>query len=505
MRTCGILMPIFSLASKYGIGTLGKKAFEFVDFLYNGGQSYWQILPLNPTNYGDSPYQSFSSYAGNPYFIDIEILIEEGLLTKEEADSFDFGREPCKIDYEKLYNSREKLLKIAFSRFVKTPSYEQFIEKNAFWLNDYSLFSAIKSQNPEQTVLDWETDIKKRSKKAIDTLKIKLADEIEFCKFVQFKFFEQWFNLKEYANEKNVKIIGDIPIYVALDSADLWSEPEQFLLDKDLKPKAVAGCPPDAFSEDGQLWGNPLYNWKKMKNDGYRWWKKRLGYALGLYDMVRIDHFRGFESFYAISTDEKTAVNGKWIKGPGIELFNAISEEFGKNLPIIAEDLGYLTEDVITLLKKSGFPGMKVLQFAFDTREESDYLPHNYIKNCVVYTGTHDNDTILGWTKTANSDDVRLARRYMHVDDVEGFNWAMMRTAMMSVADICILMMPDILGLGSEGRINTPSTVGENWQWRICDGAVNDWLAGIVFENTKLYSRLPDCFEFNEKEIPLED
>ena len=485
-------MPIFSLSSKYGIGTLGKRAYEFVDFLCEGGQIYWQILPLCPTNYGDSPYQSFSSFAGNPYFIDIEQLIEENLLTKNEADSFDFGQTPVKIDYGKLYKNRTALLKIAFSRFTPDKDYYNFINKNAYWLDDYSLFFAIKNREPEKPLGRWDPLLKKRDESALVKARKELSEEIDFCLFLQYKFYEEWFALKKYANKKGIKIIGDIPIYVALDSADLWAEPEQFLVDGELAPSFVAGCPPDAFSDDGQLWGNPLYNWAVMKKDGYKWWKKRLGFALQIYDTVRIDHFRGFESFYAIPAEDQNAKNGSWQKGPGIDLFDALKKSFGKDLPIIAEDLGFLTPEVKEMLEKSGFPGMKVLQFAFDSREESDYLPHNYTRNCVVYTGTHDNDTVNGWTLTAQKNDVDFARRYLHVDNDEGFNWAMMRAAMMSVADTCILMMADLIGLGSEGRINTPSTLGDNWQWRIADGSVNSWLAGILRENTVLYSRIPE-------------
>ncbi len=482
-------MPIFSLSGKYGIGTFGKSAYRFVDFLEKGGQTYWQILPLSPTNYGDSPYQSFSSYAGNPYFIDPELLIEEGLLTEQEADSFDFGSDPDSIDYGKLYKNRTAMLKTAFARFEKTAEYDAFCNQNADWLSDYALFYALKSQSPETPLCEWEPSLKIRDKAALHRAERELSDEIEFCKFCQFKFYGQWFALKNYANEKGIKIIGDIPIYVAADSADLWADPTQFQVDPLLYPERVAGCPPDAFCDEGQLWGNPLYDWKKMKEDGYRWWKKRLAHALSIYDVVRIDHFRAFESYYSIPATDKNAVNGKWIKGPDIALFKEFEKEFGKDLPIIAEDLGFLTPAVYKLLKRSGFPGMKVLQFAFDTREESDYLPHNYINNCVVYTGTHDNDTVNGWTKTADAEDIAFARRYLHVDDNEGFNWAMMRAALGSVADTCILMMPDLLGLGSEARINIPSTLGGNWQWRIREGCVNDWLAGILLENTKLYSR----------------
>ena len=482
-------MPIFSLSSAGGIGTLGKEAYRFVDFLEKAGQSWWQILPINPTNYGDSPYQSFSSYAGNPYFIDPELLIEEKLLTRTEFESYDFGDDETKVDYGKLYQSRLPMLKKAYARFVPNKEYSDFCKKNEHWLDEYALFMALKNANADADWYSWDKGIRLRDKNAIEKAKADYIDTIDFYKFIQFKFYEQWFKLKLYANEKGIGIIGDIPIYVANDSADVWGNTDQFMLEDDLTPKMVAGCPPDAFSEDGQLWGTPLYDWDKMKKDGYKWWKNRLAHALNIYDKVRIDHFRGFESFYAIPYGSENAKNGKWLKGPDMDLFNEFKKEFGENLPIIAEDLGFLTDEVLELLKNSGFPGMKVLQFAFDTREESDYLPHNYNRNCVVYTGTHDNDTIIGWTSSASPDDVEMARKYLHVTNDEGFNWAMMRAALLSVADTCILMMHDFMGLDSDARINTPSTLGNNWQWRIDGACINDWLAGIIKENTEIYGR----------------
>lgn len=482
-------MPIFSLPSLYGIGTLGKEAYKFVDFLEKAGQTYWQILPLNPTNYGDSPYQSFSSYAGNPYFIDVELLIEEGLLTKEEADRFDFGNDNEKVDYGKLYENREELLKIAFSRFKRNDEYEKFVSKNAFWLEPFSLFMTIKKLFGDTAWYTWEKPFKVREKETIDKVKEEYSALLDFYKFLQFKFSSQWFSLKEYANKKGIKIIGDMPIYVSYDSADVYENPEQFLLDKNFKPKKVAGCPPDAFSEEGQLWGNPIYNWKLMKEENYAWWKNRIGYALTLYDVLRIDHFRGFEAYYTIPFGDETAVNGKWVKGPGIAFFDELKKKFGKDMPIIAEDLGLLTPAVKRMQEKTGFPGMKVLQFAFDTREESDYLPHNYERNCVVYTGTHDNDTIMGWLKSANPNDVENAHCYLNYPSDEGFNFAMIKAALMSVADTAIIMMHDLIGLGSEGRINTPSTLGGNWQWRIKGECINDWLAEIVLKETVLYGR----------------
>ncbi len=481
-------MPIFSLSSKGGIGTLGKEAYRFVDFLNEAGQTWWQILPLNPTNYGDSPYQSFSSYAGNPYFIDPEFLIEEGLISDDEFNSFDFGDEPSLVDYGKLYENRIKLLKIAFSRFKADQDYYDFCKGNSFWLDEYALFMALKNLNSDISWENWDKSLRFRATSTIENLKNSQSEIIDFYRFLQFKFYQQWFKLKEYANEKGIKFIGDIPIYVAFDSVDVWSEPEQFSLDKNLKPKAVAGCPPDAFSAEGQLWGNPLYNWSFMKKDGFSWWKRRMGHALKLYDMVRIDHFRGFESYWAVPYGETTAKNGKWLKGPNMSLFNAFKKEFGENLPIIAEDLGFLTPQVLKMVEKTGFPGMKVLQFAFSTDSESEYLPHNYNKNCVVYTDTHDNDTIIGWANSVSSVELDFASNYMRVGQ-EGINWAMMKTAMMSVGDICILTMQDIIGLDSSARTNTPSTVGQNWKWRIDGICINDWLAEVLFDLTKLYFR----------------
>ena len=402
MRLCGILMPIFSLPSKYGIGTFGSEAKRFVDFLHKAGQSYWQILPLNPTNYGDSPYQSFSSFAGNPYFIDIETLIEEKLIDQVTADSFDFGDDYEKIDYGKLYDNRLNLLRLAFKNFEKDADYIEFTNSNSYWLDDFSLFMALKNANADSSWQTWEKPLRFRETEAISKAKTQYAKDIEFYKFVQYEFAKQWKDLKKYANSKGISIIGDIPIYVALDSADVWSNPKQFLLNEDLEPTLVAGVPPDAFSEDGQLWGNPIYNWELMEKDNFSWWKKYLGNALNKYDIVRIDHFRGFESYFTIPFGDKDAKNGKWKKGPDTKLFDALKKEFGEDLPIIAEDLGLLTPDVLKMLKATGFPGMKVLQFAFDSSLKSDYLPHNFNKNCVVYTGTHDNDTIIGWLSSAD-------------------------------------------------------------------------------------------------------
>lgn len=483
-------MPIFSLPSKGGIGTLGREAFRFVDFLKKSGQSWWQILPLNPTNYGDSPYQSFCSYAGNPYLIDPELLIEEGLLNEDEFARFDFGDDYERVNYGKLYENRIKMLKLAFVKFSMGEEYLSFCKENAFWLDNYAIFMAIKNLNCDIPFIEWDEDLRFRKRESIQKIEKEHKGLIDFYKFVQFKFYEQWTSLKKYANENGIKFIGDIPIYVAYDSAEVWSEPSQFQLNEDYTPTNVAGCPPDAFCEDGQLWGNPLYSWDNMKKDGFSWWKRRLGFALKTYDCVRIDHFRGFESYYSVPFGSETAKNGRWVKGPDMTLFKEFEKELGKNLPIIAEDLGFHTPAVTKLLTKSGYPGMKVLQFAFDGDSDNSYLPHNYTNNSVVYTGTHDNDTVLGWLDSLTDSEASFAKKYLQANDIEGFNWTMMKAALMSVADICILTMQDLIGLGSEARINTPSTLGENWQWRIDANCINDWLAKIIYENANLYGRV---------------
>lgn len=491
MRTSGVLMPISSLPSQYGIGTMGKEARRFVDFLEKGGQTYWQILPICPTSYGDSPYQSFSSFAGNPYFIDLELLCKDKLLTKKECESYKWGKKPQYVDYGIMYVNRYALLRKAYERFSKkTPAdYEAFCSKEAEWLDEYTLFMALKDANGGVAWSEWDDALKFRKPEAIEEAKEKYADDIAFYKMLQYLFFKQWTALKAYANEKGIRIIGDVPIYVAMDSADVWANPTQFYLDKDLNPIEVAGCPPDAFSADGQLWGNPLFRWDVMKKDSYSWWTKRISAMAKLYDIVRIDHFRGFDSFYAIPAKDDTAKNGVWKDGPGMDLFNVLEKKLGK-LPIIVEDLGFLTPSVKKLLKDSGFPGMKVIQFAFDSREDSDYLPHNYPQHCVVYTGTHDNDTVMGWMKTAPKDCVRFAKDYLNLTKEEGYNWGMMRAAWSSVADMAIVPMQDLLGLDSKARINIPSTTGGNWQWRATPEQIDNKLAKKLHKCMQMYARL---------------
>lgn len=490
MRTSGILMHISSLPSPYGIGTMGKEARKFVDFLDKAGQTYWQILPICPTSYGDSPYQSFSSFAGNPYFIDLDYLCKDKLLTKKECLSYEWGENPEFVEYGTLYENRFPLLKKAYQRFKKAlpDDFADFCEKNSDWLDDYALFMALKDANGGVAWFEWEKDLKLRKPSEIEKAKEEFAEDVEFWKMLQYLFFKQWTELKAYANEKGIQIIGDVPIYVAGDSADVWANPGQFYLDENLDPIDVSGCPPDAFSDDGQLWGNPLFRWDAMKKDGYTWWTKRIKAMSELYDVVRIDHFRGFDSYYAIPAKDKTARNGEWREGPGMDLFNTLEKKLGR-LNIIVEDLGYLTPSVKQLLKDTGFPGMKLIQFAFDSREESDYLPHTYQKNCVVYTGTHDNDTIMGWFKTAPKESVKYAKEYLRLNKEEGYNWGTMKAVWGCVGDMAIVPMQDILGIGSEGRMNTPSTLGMNWKWRAVDGQITSALAKKVCKNMEIYCR----------------
>ncbi len=490
MRASGVLMHLTSLSSPHGIGTMGKEARAFADFLAAGGQRYWQLLPLGPTGYGDSPYQSFSTFAGNPYLIDLDFLAEEGLLTEPEYAGEDWGEDPQRVDFGLLYRKRYPVLKKAVRRLLerKEPEYETFLAENAHWLPDYALFMALKDAGGGTPWWQWPEELRRREPRALARTGEELREETDFWQGVQYLFFRQWQKLKEYVNGRGIGLIGDLPIYVALDSADVWAGPELFQLDRELVPTEVAGCPPDAFAADGQLWGNPLFDWERMEADGYAWWIGRIAHQLRLYDMLRIDHFRGFESYYAIPFGEGTARNGRWRPGPGMKLFRAVEAALGQK-DIIAEDLGYLTPEVRQMLAESGFPGMKVLQFAFDSREESDYLPHNYDKNCVVYVGTHDNDTALGWLDTVSPEDRRYAMDYLKLTGAEGYHWGLMRGAWASAAQLAVVTAQDLLGLGSGARMNTPSTLGGNWQWRAMPGVFTEELAQRLRRETGIYRR----------------
>ena len=468
MRRSGILMPISSLPGKYGIGTFSKEAYAFVDFLKDAGQKLWQILPLGPTGYGDSPYQSFSTFAGNPYFIDLDALVKEGLLTQEECEALDWGESEDAVDYGKLYTSKFQILRLAFSRadLKKNKEFFAFIARNREWVIDYALFMAIKNAHGGICFHRWEEDLVLRKETALEQCRRDYEEDILFYEFLQYVFDKQWKALKEYANESGIKIVGDVPIYVALDSADLWANPELFQLDKKNIPSAVAGVPPDAFSKTGQLWGNPLYRWDYHKETGYAWWIKRMNHCFELYDVVRIDHFRGFESYYSIPAGAKNAMKGKWEVGPGTDLFDALEEALGKK-EVIAEDLGLLTPEVAKMVKATGYPGMKVFQFAFYENSDSEYLPQNHVENSVVYTGTHDNQTTLSWYLDLAKEDRDFLEEYTGITSWKNVCAVMIRYAMMSVAKTCIIPMQDYLELDDSARMNEPGTTGKNWKWRM--------------------------------------
>lgn len=487
-------MSISSLPSPYGIGTLGAEARKFADFLAAGGQSCWQLLPVGQTGYGDSPYQSFSSFAGNPYFIDLDTLAGEGLLKPDEFQTLPWGSDPAQVDYGQLYRTRYSVLRKACGRLLlqDRPDFAGFCQEQSDWLEDYSLFMALKDRHGGAPWSQWPEELRLRKPAALEKARQDLAQEIAFWKGVQYLFFRQWRAFKQYVNGLGISIIGDLPIYAAGDSADVWANPEQFQLDQTTGlPIEVAGCPPDEFTVDGQLWGNPLFDWRKMKEEGYSWWLRRISFQFQLYDTLRIDHFRGFDSYYAIPYGHTTARNGRWRPGPGIDFFETVNKTLGKR-DIIAEDLGFHTPSVQKLLDDSGYPGMKVLEFAFDSRDPDNcFLPHSYPVHCVAYTGTHDNDTIQGWVASAPKDDVAFAREYLRLNEQEGYHWGMMRTAWASPAGLTIMQFQDLLGLGSEARMNTPSTLGNNWKWRALPGTFDEALSRRLYREMQVYQRLP--------------
>lgn len=489
MRECGILLPVTSIPSPYGIGGFSKEAYEFVDRLEAAGQRYWQVLPFGPTGYGDSPYQSFSAFAGNPYFIDLDTLAEEGLLTEEECLEADCGQNPRYVDYERIYKTRFQVLRKAFNRWKALG--QKSGEKLEQETKEYCVYMAVKNQFQGKSWAQWEEDIRLRKPETVKAWEEELADEILFYEFQQLKFQEQWKKLKDYANSRGVRIIGDIPIYVAFDSADSWFHPELFQFNEDREPDFVAGCPPDGFSPTGQLWGNPLYRWDYHKKTGYAWWIRRMAYCFRLYDVVRVDHFRGFDEYYSIPAEDDTAAGGHWEKGPGLELFDAIEKKLGK-LEIIAEDLGFLTPSVFEMVRKSGFPGMKVLEFAFSADGQSIYLPYHYDENCVVYTGTHDNDTIQGWYEAMPEWDRDFSIRYLgnRYTPRKEIHWDFIRVALGSRARLAVIPMQDYLGLGSEARINEPSTLGDNWKWRLLPDEFDGKLAETCRDLAWVYGRL---------------
>lgn len=490
MRKCGILLAISSLPSEYGIGTIGKSAYRFIDFLRKAGQRCWQILPINPVSFGNSPYQSFSAFAFNPYYIDLDELIIDGLLTKEECRSFDFGSDRLKVDYGKLYENRHKLLKIAAGRFdVSDEDFLSFCEENSFWLYDYSIFTAYKEKHGMLPLRDFPDEIKRRDEDALALFIKENVELINFCRITQYLFWRQWIKLKRYANDNGVHIIGDIPIYVSEDSCDVWVHPELFRVDGKMRTVLAAGCPPDDFSPDGQLWGNPVYNWEVHEKTGFEWWLRRLGQAHSLFDVTRIDHFRGFYSYYAVPSGEKTAKNGKWIDADGERFMKRLKEEI-PDMKIIAEDLGFITDEIRERMRQSGFPGMKILEFAFDSDSKNEHLPHNYTRNSVVYTGTHDNQTVVGWLSSAEKQCIEFAMDYLGVNFTTKLPEAMIRGALSSVSDTAVIPMQDYLRQGDLSRMNIPSTIGDNWTYRITDDDMNDNLAEKLRRQAKLYGRL---------------
>lgn len=490
-RSSGILMSMSALPSKYGIGSMGKCAYEFVDFLKAAGQKYWQLLPLGPTSYGDSPYSSFSTFAGNPYFIDLDMLIADGLLRRADLKGINWGEDEQSTDYGRIYDNRFKILRRAFERGGERLAAEtaEFRRKNA-WVENYALYMAVKASFGMVSWMEWPDEaIRTHRPEAVREYGEKLRGDVDFYVFLQYLFYEQWQKLHAYAHDNGVQFIGDIPIYVALDSADVWSDPQFFQLDGNNVPTEVAGVPPDAFTEDGQLWGNPLYDWDAMAADGYGWWIRRIDGARKLYDIIRIDHFRGFESYWAVPYGDTTAKNGHWKPGPGMNLVGVLTSWFS-DLRLIAEDLGYITPGVKKLLSDSGLPGMKVMEFAFDAHGESDYLPHRCERNSVCYLGTHDNDTVLGWLETTGKDDRQFAERYMHITSDEGWCWGMIRTGMSTASDLFVMQMQDVLELPASARMNTPGTASGNWRWRMLPGAANRRLAKKLRTYTETFRRL---------------
>ncbi len=486
-------MHISSLPTPYGIGTFGQAAFDFVDQLVLAGQRYWQVLPLGPTSYGDSPYQSFSAFAGNPYFVDLDKLCDEGLLDRDWISSITWGNGERQVDYGTIFVQRFPVLRAAFSRakenWDRMQALDRFAAENADWLNDYALFMALKDENGGVAWENWPYELRMREEWALQAARERLGESMRFYQFVQQQFYDQWASLRGYANERGIQIVGDLPIYVPLDSADVWSAPEEFLLDEQRRPRCVAGVPPDYFSADGQLWGNPIYDWDHMKQTGYAWWMRRMRSASTLFDSVRIDHFRGLSSYWSVDANAETARDGEWVPGPGADFVDRLKAAFPA-FEIIAEDLGFLTDEVRLLLKGSGFPGMKVLQFAFDAREPSNYLPHTYDRHCVCYAGTHDNTTVASWFSEADPEDAAFSVRYLGLNDQEGYVWGMLRGGMGSVANLFIAQVQDYLCLGKEARMNIPGTLGgNNWKWRLLPGEITEELIEKISAMTKMYGR----------------
>ncbi|OLS02929.1 4-alpha-glucanotransferase [Tissierella creatinophila] len=489
-RSSGILLHISSLPGKFGIGDFGEEAYKFVDFLWDAKQKNWQILPLGITSFGDSPYQSFSAFAGNPYFIDINELINSGYIKENELDTLFFGNNPIKVDYGLLYRNKMYILKKSYKEAKHTiyNDLKYFYEENYDWIRDFALFMTIKGKHNNKSWLEWDKKYQEYNSPDVLQFERENNEEIFFWVFTQYLFSKQWKRLKEYANNKGISIIGDLPIYIAIDSADVWSNPKLFNLDDSFRPITVSGCPPDAFSAKGQLWGNPIYKWDVMEKEDYKWWIKRIEYSFKLFDTLRIDHFIGFESFWEVQYGDEDATRGRWSKGPGIKLFNKIKEELGE-LDIIVEDLGVISDAVRELVKNTGFPSMKVIQFAFDKTNESEHMPHLYNKNMVVYTGTHDNLPIMSWFENVSKDELNYAIEYLKLNHDEGLNWGMIRGIWSSCANLAIAPMQDFLALGETSRMNLPSTIGENWTWRLKKEDLTESLSKKIRDLTEIYWR----------------
>lgn len=490
LNAAGVLLPVTSLPSPYGIGTFGKEAYKFVDFLKRAGQKYWQVLPLGPTSYGDSPYQSFSAFAGNPYFIDLDTLVEEGLISKKDIEKYSWGNCPSDVDYATIYENRFRILKTAYknSKHKEEAGYKTFCEENSVWLDDYSRYMAVKNYFGGVEWLKWDENIRMREPKTMEKYCRDLSDEIDFWKFCQYLFTKQWTKLKAYANDNGIGIIGDIPIYVSLDSADVWIHSEQFQLDEKHRPTRVAGVPPDMFSATGQLWGNPLYNYELMEKEDYAWWRQRMRFSAKLYDVIRIDHFVGFAHYYSIAADEDTAMNGVWIDGPREKLLSAVTEAVGGK-KIIAEDLGIGIPEMGRMMKKYGLPGMRLMTFGFDSDAKNTYLPSYFETNSVIYGGTHDNETLTAYFSHQPRKVLRFAREYLNVRTNREITWGIIREGYKCVADTVIFQMQDFLELGTEARMNMPSTIGGNWRWRLTDGQLTDELADRMKKLAETYGR----------------
>lgn len=489
-RAAGILLHISSLPSPYGIGTFGEESYRFVDFLKSSGQTYWQVLPLGPTGYGDSPYQVISSFAGNPYFIDLDYLAEDGLLDHEDLMQAEDSESEGIVDYSELFKERFSLLRKAYERIdlIDGAEFEEFKLENATWLEDYSLYMALKYKYDQKPYYEWPREVVKREVETLGELRQELSVELEYWSFLQYLFFSQWRNLKDYANKQGIKIIGDLPIYVGRDSADVWANPEVFCLDEDYSPRLLSGVPPDYFSPLGQLWGNPVYDWEYLEETDYSWWKSRISQSKHMFDGLRLDHFRGFESYWVVNSGNETAVEGSWVKGPGMQFFESLKEEL-QGLEIIAEDLGFLTHEVYKLKYDTGYMGMAILQFAFDGNKDNPYLPYNFESNSVVYPGTHDNDTVRGWLSKLDEQSLSKVKDYLNEQDDEKLVWEIIRAAYSSVSSLCIVQFQDILEQGSECRMNTPSSKSGNWSWRLKREDIKDEISEKLLELCRIYGR----------------